>query len=108
MVKFFLEMLKINTPLLLESEIGTETTSTDRIIELSDKIDDKIYLSGTGGKSYMDMEKLENKNIQVVFQKFNHPEYKQEKTEFEAYLGVLDLLFNMGPESLEIIISGGE
>ena len=59
---------------------------------------------GTHGKDYVSLEKFHDKGIKVYFQDYNHPEYKQRFTPFEPYMCVLDLLFNHGPESMNIIL----
>ena len=57
------------------------------------------YLSGQGGKNYMDLNDFKNFGINVEFLEFNHPMYKQRYEGFVPYMSAIDLLFNMGEES---------
>lgn len=106
-IKFILKELRIEKKLYLESEIGTSTKSTDRILELCQKLNADIYLSGICGKDYLEEEKFKNSSIKLEYQKFNYPRYNQqfvnESNPFEPYMTIVDLLFNEGPKSIDII-----
>lgn len=99
-IKYILQELRINTPLRFESEIGTTCESTERIIELCRKLNADTYLSGIGGKDYLDEERFREENIKLEYQYYNHPVYRQVFGEpFVAHLSVIDLLFNHGEEA---------
>ena len=51
----------------------------------------------------MDLDVFRAREIQVIFQHFNHPIYPQPYGPFEPNLSALDLLFNCGPDSLTIL-----
>ena len=53
----------------------------------------------------MELEKFEKENIKVVFQEFKHPKYDQQfmSQGFLPYLSIIDLLFNCGEKSINII-----
>ncbi|MFH1062877.1 MAG: WbqC family protein [Candidatus Omnitrophota bacterium] len=109
-IKFILDALKIKTEIYLESELKTENVSTLRLIEICKKLDADTYLSGRGGKDYLEESEFTKNNIKLQYQNFTHPEYLQqfesEKHEFSAYMSVIDLLFNQGPKSMDIIRAG--
>jgi hypothetical protein len=102
---YFFSILGIKTPWKIESEIGTTTQSTERLIELCKKTGATEYLSGSGGKDYMDEALFKNENLGLSFQHYTHPNYRQQypKTPFLPYMCILDLIFNEGPASLEIL-----
>ncbi|MFH2137128.1 MAG: WbqC family protein [Candidatus Omnitrophota bacterium] len=106
-IKYILEQLKINTPLYLESELGSTKKSTERIIEICQKLEADIYLSGSGGKDYMDEGLFSQTGISLQYQQFNHPCYQQQFIStahpFHPYMSIIDLLFNEGPRSINII-----
>ena len=106
MLKFYLEELEIDTPIKIESDFEITTVSTNRIVDLSNKCGINTYYSGIGGKNYMDMDKFKENNIKVIFQNFKHPTYNQLFGEFVPYMSVIDLIFNEGKNSREIIKSG--
>ncbi|MBU0634937.1 MAG: WbqC family protein [Candidatus Omnitrophica bacterium] len=106
-IQYILSALGMQTPVKLESEIGTTKRSTDRIIEICGKLGADTYLSGSGGKEYLEEEKFEENNIKLLYQDFRHPQYQQrfidEQHSFLPYMCIVDLLFNEGGKSLSII-----
>ncbi len=98
-------VLGITTPWKVESAIGTSTQSTERLIELCKKTGAKAYLSGSGGKDYMDEARFQQEGLGLKYQHYRHPEYRQQhmKAGFLPYMCILDLLFNEGPDSLRIL-----
>ena len=90
-------------PTVLASRLALRDDATDRLIDICKAVGADTYLSGQDGASYMDLERFEENNIKILFQKFNHPVYPQLYDEFQSHLSVIDLLFNCGPQSLEII-----
>jgi hypothetical protein len=63
-------------------------------------------------KSKINIEQIINlfkkDNIKIIFQDYSHPEYKQcfQKDGFLSHLSIIDLLFNEGNRSKDIIMSG--
>ncbi|MCK4994635.1 MAG: WbqC family protein [Candidatus Omnitrophica bacterium] len=106
-IKYLLGALNIDTQIYLESEIGTSKKSTERIIEICQKLKADKYLSGAGGKDYLQEGLFAKDGIDLKYQIFEHPNYKQQfmsnEHAFESYMSVLDLLFNAGKQSLSII-----
>ncbi|MBU4305376.1 MAG: WbqC family protein [Candidatus Omnitrophica bacterium] len=111
-INYILRELDITTPVYRESDIGTSKKSTERIIELCRKLKADTYLSGIGGRDYLDEDAFKDAGIVLKYQQFRHPEYLQLHTDearaFEAYMSIVDLLFNEGPGSREILRQGGQ
>ena len=63
----------------------------------------KTFIFGQDGKTYIERKKFDNENIDYVFQKFKHPEYTQRYAGFESHMSFIDLLFNYGPNSKNIL-----
>ncbi|MBN1824041.1 MAG: WbqC family protein [Endomicrobiales bacterium] len=101
---YFSSFLKIGTRCGFASEFGVSSTSSQRIVDICIKAGADTYLSGAGGREYMEMELFEKNNIKVVFQEFSHPRYPQLFGEFIPYLSIVDLVFNCGPESAKNIL----
>jgi hypothetical protein len=98
--------LEISTPVVRSSQLGLTGTRTDRLIDLCRKVGARGYLSGAGGSSqYLDVEKIGRAGIGVIWQHFVHPEYPQRYASagFASRLGFLDLVFNCGPASRNIL-----
>lgn len=103
---YFLKVLNINTPIIKASSLPTLNKKDDLILELCESQKAEIYYSGVFGREYLNLEKFRQKNIDVFFHEYQHPTYKQNYPGFEPYMSILDLLFNCGDESIEIIRKG--
>jgi len=106
-IQFVLKELHINTPVYLESDIGTSKRSSERIIEIAQKLGADMYLTGIGGKNYLDEEKFVETKIALAYQEFEHPVYQQQYIDhdhpFLPGMSILDLLFNEGENSQQIL-----
>lgn len=106
-IDYILKQLAIGLPIYRESELGIHSTSTDRIIEICRRLKADTYLSGIGGKEYLDEEKFPQAGIKLIYQDFRHPVYRQQfmknADDFIPCLSILDLLLNEGSRSREIL-----
>ena len=105
---FLIEQLKgllalQQKPTILASRLTLSDEPTDRLVEICKSVGADTYLAGQDGANYMNLERFEENNIKVIFQEFNHPVYPQLYDEFQSHLSIVDLLFNCGPESVNII-----
>ena len=105
--------LGITTPRRLASSMEAREEPTDRLIDLCRAVGGTVYLAGQVAargedlkEPYMDSARFSQAGIQVQVQDYQHPEYPQRYTPFVSHLAVVDLLFNCGPESLQILRSG--
>ena len=85
------------------SQLELREDPTDRLIDICKTAKADTYLSGQDGVQYMDLERFKAHGIQVVIQDYKHPVYPQLFNGFESHMSVVDLLFNCGPESLDIL-----
>ena len=90
-------------PILTASELTLSTDPTERLIDICRAAGGDTYLAGKDGARYMDLERFLDSGIKVVFQDFIHPVYPQLFGNFVSHLSIVDLLFNCGTESMEII-----
>jgi hypothetical protein len=66
-----------------------------------------IYLSPEGSKNYLDdCKDFKQGFISIRYHQYQHPVYPQQWGNFLPQLSTLDLLFNAGERSLEILRSG--
>lgn len=100
---YFFGALGIKTPWKVESDLGTSTQSTERLIELCKKTGADSYLSGSGGKDYMDEARFADEKLGLSYQHYAHPSYPQRHGDFLPYMSIVDLLMNAGPESLSVL-----
>lgn len=103
-LKQHLSDLEIETPILRSSGMSVEGRKSDLVLNLCKGEDADVYLSGALGRDYLDEELFRSAGIEVEFQDYQHPEYKQIQPEFLPYMCILDLLFNHGPDSRRILL----
>ena len=105
MLKWFLDELGIKVNFLNAKNFKFEGEKSSLILNMCKKLDASTYIFGTLGKDYANVHEFEKNNVKLIFQDYNHPKYSQLYSEFVSHLSVIDLLFNHGPKSLEIILS---
>lgn len=99
-------MLNINCNVIRSSELNIKSKSTQALIDICKQVKTKLYVSGKDGRKYIDSKRFLDNQIEVTFQDYKHPTYHQKFKDFVPYLCILDLIFNEGPNSLNIIKSG--
>jgi hypothetical protein len=108
LIKWFCLVFSIKTPLLCSSGQGASGRRSDLLVNLSLDLRATTYLSAPGSATYLleDLTKFSNAGIEVAFHNYMHPEYQQRFPPFVPYAAALDLLFNEGDSSPEILRSG--
>ena len=86
------------------SEIGAGGTGSKMILNLCKAVGATVYLSGSQGANYLDEAEFRDAGVGVCYQEYRHPQYGQLHGEFEPLMAVVDLLFNCGPKSLEVLM----
>lgn len=109
-IKKIVGLLNMKPPeFILSSEIpNVSGQKTDRLLSVLEKIDGKEYISTIGTKAYLETDKFMDKNLKLYWYDYQHPVYRQLNEKFTPYLSIIDLLFNVGPDSLEVIKKGLE
>lgn len=103
----FRRILNINTPLAKSSDIDTAgLKSQAKVIAICKHFGAKEYLNGPAGKAIYSEEVFAENGIRLIWHNYKHPVYPQQFGEFIPYMSTLDLVFNCGPDSREIIASG--
>jgi len=106
-INFVLKELAVTTPLYFESKLDIIKTKTDRIIEICKKMNADTYLSGSGGRKYLEEGKFSEAGIKLIYQEYAHPVYRQlfmnKNSDFIPHMSIIDLLFNEGRGSLKIL-----
>ncbi len=98
--------LRIATPLVFSSELGVGGAKSELVLNLCRATGATEYLSGALGRDYLDEASFAAAGIAVRYQNYGHPAYAQAWPGFESHLAVLDLLFNHGPASREVLLHG--
>ncbi len=103
-----LDYLNYKGTIVKSSELNTKGHAGKRLINICKELDAGVYLSGSGGHNYLYVDAFEKAGIQVEFQSYQNQIYPQcfPNLGFYPDLSVIDLLFNTGHQSLEIIEKG--
>lgn len=108
-IKLICDKFKIATPTLRASSLAADGSKAERLANICQELGANQYLSAIGSKEYIsESDSFTKRNIEVIYNEYNHPIYNQMYGEFISQLSILDLLFNEGPNSLNIILSGYE
>jgi len=103
-IKKVLDWLGIKIEIIRESELKIRGSSTERLINVCRSIGADTYVSGIGGRNYIDEKLFEKNIIKLVYQDYKHPTYQQHMSkEFIPDLSIVDMLCNVGPDSLKLI-----
>ena len=105
MLKWFLDELGIKVNFLNANDFKFQGEKSSLILNMCKELNASTYIFGMLGKDYADVQEFEKNDIGLIFQNYNHPKYSQLYREFISHMSIIDLLFNHGPKSLEIILS---
>jgi len=109
-IRFFCEEFGITTRTVFESELNITGTGTQRIIAIGRALKAETYLSGAGGRNYLEEGLLQEAGIRLAYQDFAHPRYPQLfaacDEDFVPCLSAVDLLFNAGPQAAGLLKKG--
>jgi hypothetical protein len=110
MLELLRDGLDIRTPLVKSSTLGVEGAKSELVLNLCKAVGASALLVGLGGsRHYLDRAAFADAGIELRFQHFTHPVYAQRgATAFSAGLSALDLLFNCGPRSREVLLDAPE
>ncbi|MDA0999848.1 MAG: WbqC family protein [bacterium] len=99
MLSHFLETLGMaEKKIILASELEAKDHRSELLLAICREIGADAYLSGAGGRDYLDVKLFEDVGVEVFFQDFRHPEYDQGYADFAPSMCILDSLFNIGAE----------
>ncbi|MFT5369822.1 MAG: hypothetical protein ACI8V2_004800 [Candidatus Latescibacterota bacterium] len=104
-IDLIVRALGITTPIEDPKAWDLSDDPTGRLVDMCKHLNADTYLAGAGGHDYMDLAQFDAAGIRVEFQSFTHPTYPQQFGDFEPYMSAIDLLFNCGPESHDILLN---
>ena len=105
MLNWFLEILGIKASVERAKFHSFQGIGSGLVLDMCLQLGADIYIFGAKGKDYANIQSFKNAGVQPIFQSYSHPVYRQQFGTFLPNLSIIDLLFNEGPRSLEIIMS---
>ena len=103
-IKQVLRWLDIKVEIVIESELRVSGQPTERLVKVCKKLGADTYISGIGGKRYLDEKLFEKNKIILKYQNYNPITYHQYRSKsFIPNLSIIDLLANVGSESGKLL-----
>lgn len=109
LILYAFKKFKISIPVIRVSELknkgfNIDGKSTEMVLSLCKSVNADILVAGKSGKDYLCQERFKAEKIQLVYQEFHHPIYKQYHGQFLPYMSFIDILFNHGNEKSKEIL----
>lgn len=95
--------LGLHGNVVLSSSLGLAGRKSELLLSLCQRVSASEYLSGISGQTYLDVNLFAAAGVEVRFQEFHHPVYRQRYEPFVPALSTLDLLFNHGLDARRIL-----
>jgi hypothetical protein len=108
LITLICDFLDIRAEFVTSSELKAPGEKTDRLVSMLDQLGADEYISGPRAKSYLELEKFKESGITVCWYEFTHPMYSQLFGKFIPYLSTIDLMFNAGKASRNLIRKSNE
>jgi len=106
MLGMFLRWLGISTKIVRMRDYSFRGEKSELVLDMCRQLGADMYIFGAQGRNYADIPSFQRNKITPYFQDYKHPVYPQQHGAFISHLSVIDLLFNCGEESLNILLSG--
>jgi hypothetical protein len=107
-IEFLSRAFGITTPIVMASSLGLKpehyekSNASEDLVAICKALGADVYLSGSGGRGYLDLEPFKREGIEVRFQDYQHPVYEQAFPGFLPNMSAIDALFCLGgmPEAV--------
>jgi hypothetical protein len=108
LIGWALEILRIKTPLVSASSLGVDGKRTELLVNICEAVGATEYLSPLGSAEYLlaEQDVLRQRGVEIWFQNYEHPKYRQVFAPFEPFASVIDLIFNCGDEAAAVVRGG--
>ena len=95
----------ITTQVVSSSTLGISGAGVERLLCIIKHLEGDVFYEGSAGRDYINESDFSEAGIELKYQDYVHPEYPQLYGGFVPYLSAIDLLFNCGTKSIDVLIS---
>ena len=102
-INFLKDIFEIKCEIVMASELGLKPEyfcdggdASEDLANICLKLGGDVYLSGSGGRDYLNLEAFDKKRIEVKFQDYKHQVYNQKFPGFVPNMSAIDSLFCVG------------
>jgi hypothetical protein len=107
MLEVHLEQLNITTKLVRASDMEDRgTRKSDLVLDLCRQLEATTYISGPQGRGYIDEASFALAGIELRYDDYRHPVYRQSHGGFESHMAAIDLMMNI-EDPMPVLKSGG-
>jgi len=109
LIKTICRVTGIETKFIHSSDLGLDDEhlgKTERVVNLCQKAGLSYLYDAKGAENFLDKEMFDGADIEVKFQDYTPLDYPQLYGDHIGYLSVIDMLFNVGDETLDMIRAG--
>jgi hypothetical protein len=108
-IKEICSIIGINTEIISSKELKLEGDKNEKIIDACNKTNSNIYISGPSAKNYINESLFQENQIEIKWMNYKtYPSYIQQNPKFFHNVSILDLIFNLGKETINYISSDYE
>jgi len=106
LIRYLLQELDIETHLVLLSDLKITSSGTRLPVDICSALGSKHFLALNPSRNYLDEGLFSEVGIDIEYTQPPSPVYPQLWGKFLANLSILDLLFNCGPKTRDIVLAG--
>jgi hypothetical protein len=108
LIRWCMRQLGVEKPIVRSSQMPCAGKRSELLAEICKQLRADCYLSALGSAEYLLEEEGEfaTRQIEVRFQHYVHPDYEQQFPPFIPYASVIDMIFNLGDDSMAALRSG--
>lgn len=100
-IRKILSLLGIEIQILRSSDFVLRGNKTEKLVNICNELDATTYFTGPAAKNYMDESLFYDSGIDIQYYDFSgYPEYAQRWDGFTHAVSILDMFFNLGPETI--------
>lgn len=101
--------LRIETELTNAALFHASGRKTERLVEILGQVGGTHYITGPSAKGYLDEEMFRSQNIGLSYFDYQgYPAYRQMVPGFHHQVSILDLLFNLGDQARNYLLTTQE
>ena len=109
-IEHLCSFLNFEVKIFRASDLHVEGVGPKLILDICKAATADVYISGQSGIGGQGEDlggDFLKENIKVLYQNFKHPEYATSLKKFVPCMSIIDLLFNHGPNSVDILKDDG-
>jgi hypothetical protein len=106
LLRLFLRQLGITVKVVRSSDYDFTGRKDEYILDMCKTLGASVFIFGGRGKNYASADLFREAGIDAIFLEYCHPHHRQRHGAYLPEMSVIDLLFNEGPQSLNVILSG--